>query len=25
VTEAEITYVNVDEAGRPVPIPRREA
>jgi acyl-CoA thioesterase YciA len=24
VTEAEITYVNVDEAGRPVPIPRRD-
>ncbi len=23
VTEAEITYVNVDERGRPVPIPRR--
>jgi acyl-CoA thioesterase YciA len=22
VTEAEITYVNVDEVGRPVPIPR---
>ncbi len=22
VTEAEITYVNVDEAGRPTPIPR---
>jgi acyl-CoA thioesterase YciA len=24
VTEAEITYVNVDDAGRPVPIPRVE-
>ncbi len=24
VTEAEITYVNVDASGRPVPIPRAE-
>jgi acyl-CoA thioesterase YciA len=25
VTEAEITYVNVDDRGRPVPIPRHAA
>jgi len=25
VTEAQITYVNVDERGRPMPVPRRRA